>query len=139
MSDSLQLHELQHTRPPCPSPTSRVHPNPRPSSQRLKDLKILRFPIVEFTLWKAYNSGQQCPLGRKKKSVRCLGSVLEDSVLVRSGKRPSPCILLPHRRLCWTLKADKQEQRAAPGALRPEEGCDMGSQQNTLTESFFFS
>ena len=25
MSDSLQPHELQHTRPPCPSPTPRVH------------------------------------------------------------------------------------------------------------------
>ena len=33
MSDSLQPHELQHARPPCPSPTPRVHPNPRPSSQ----------------------------------------------------------------------------------------------------------
>ena len=27
MSDSLQPHELQHTRPPCPSPTPRVYPN----------------------------------------------------------------------------------------------------------------
>ena len=24
MSDSLQLHELQHARPPCPSPTPRL-------------------------------------------------------------------------------------------------------------------
>ena len=27
MSDSLQPHELQHARPPCPSPTPRVHSN----------------------------------------------------------------------------------------------------------------
>ena len=27
MSDSLRLHELQHARPPCPSPTPRVHSN----------------------------------------------------------------------------------------------------------------
>ena len=27
MSDSLRPHELQHTCPPCPSPTPRVHPN----------------------------------------------------------------------------------------------------------------
>ena len=33
VSDSLQPHELQHARPPCPSPTPRVHPNPCPSSQ----------------------------------------------------------------------------------------------------------
>ena len=33
MSDSLRPHESQHARPPCPSPTPRVHSNSRPSSQ----------------------------------------------------------------------------------------------------------
>ena len=33
MSDSLWPHELQHARPPCPSPTPRVHPNSCPSIQ----------------------------------------------------------------------------------------------------------
>ena len=33
MSDSLKPHEPQHARPPCPSPTPRVHSNSRPSSQ----------------------------------------------------------------------------------------------------------
>ena len=32
MSDSLRPHEPQHDRPPCPSPTPGVHPNPCPSS-----------------------------------------------------------------------------------------------------------
>ena len=32
LSDSLRPHALQHARPPCPSPTPRVHPNPCPSS-----------------------------------------------------------------------------------------------------------
>ena len=32
VSDSLRLCELQHARPPCPSPTPRVHPNPCPLS-----------------------------------------------------------------------------------------------------------
>ena len=27
LSDSLRPHESQHNRPPCPSPTPRVHPN----------------------------------------------------------------------------------------------------------------
>ena len=31
--DSLQPHELQHTRPPCPSPTPGVYSNSCPSSQ----------------------------------------------------------------------------------------------------------
>ena len=33
MSDSLQPHESQHARPPCPSPTPRVHWDSRPPSQ----------------------------------------------------------------------------------------------------------
>ena len=33
VSDSLRSHELQHARPPCPSPTPRVHPNSHPSSR----------------------------------------------------------------------------------------------------------
>ena len=33
MSDSLRHHESQHARPPCPSPTLGVHPNPCPLSQ----------------------------------------------------------------------------------------------------------
>ena len=32
VSDSLQPHESQHARPPCPSPTPGVHSDPRPSS-----------------------------------------------------------------------------------------------------------
>ena len=33
VSDSLRPHELQHTRPPCPSPTPGVHSNSCASSQ----------------------------------------------------------------------------------------------------------
>ena len=33
MSNSLRPHELQHTRPPCPSPTPGVHSNSHPLSQ----------------------------------------------------------------------------------------------------------
>ena len=33
VSDSLRPHELQHARPPCPSPSPGVHSNSRPSSQ----------------------------------------------------------------------------------------------------------
>ena len=33
VSNTLQPHESQHPRPPCPSPTPGVHPDSRPSSQ----------------------------------------------------------------------------------------------------------
>ena len=32
VSDNLRPHEPQHTRPPCPSPTAGVYPNPCPLS-----------------------------------------------------------------------------------------------------------
>ena len=32
VSDSLRPHELQHARPPCPSPTLEIHSNSCPSS-----------------------------------------------------------------------------------------------------------
>ena len=34
VSSSLRPHESQHARPPCPSPTPRVHSDSHPSSQR---------------------------------------------------------------------------------------------------------
>ena len=37
VSDSLQPHESQHTRPPCPSPSPGVHSNSHPLSGE-KDL-----------------------------------------------------------------------------------------------------
>ena len=33
VSDCLRPHELQHARPPCPSPSPRVHPNSCPLSR----------------------------------------------------------------------------------------------------------
>ena len=33
MSNSLRPHELQHTRPPCPSPSPGIHSNSHPSRQ----------------------------------------------------------------------------------------------------------
>ena len=33
VSDSFRPHESQHARPPCPSPTPRVHSDSHPSSQ----------------------------------------------------------------------------------------------------------
>ena len=33
VSNSLRPHELQHARPPCPSPTPGVHPNSCPSNR----------------------------------------------------------------------------------------------------------
>ena len=51
MSDSLRLHELQHIRPPCPSPTPGVHANSSiesvmPSSHLILCRLLLLLPPV---------------------------------------------------------------------------------------------
>ena len=46
VSDSLRPHELQHARPPCPSPTSGVYPNSRPSSHFILCRPLLLLPPI---------------------------------------------------------------------------------------------
>ena len=46
VSDSLQPHELQHTRPPCPSQTFRVHPNLCTESVMTSSHLILCRPLL---------------------------------------------------------------------------------------------
>ena len=45
VSDSLRPHELQHARPPCPSPTSGVHSDSMPSSHLIICRPLLLPPI----------------------------------------------------------------------------------------------
>ena len=47
VSDSLQPHELQHARPPCPSSTPGVHPNPRPLSRWCHP--TISFSVISFS------------------------------------------------------------------------------------------
>ena len=49
VSDSLQPHELQHTRAPCPLPTTRVHPNPCPLSRWC--YPTISSSVVPFSSW----------------------------------------------------------------------------------------
>ena len=47
MSDSLRPHGLQHSRPPCPSPTPRVYSNSCPVSQWCH--QTISFSVVPFS------------------------------------------------------------------------------------------
>ena len=47
VSDSLRPHESQHSRPPCPSPTPGVHPNPCPLSRWCHP--AISFSVVPFS------------------------------------------------------------------------------------------
>ena len=73
MSDSLEPHESQHARPPCPSPTPRVHSDSGPSSQWCHlgiSFSIVpfsscpqsfpaseSFPMTQFFAWGSQNTG----------------------------------------------------------------------------------
>ena len=46
MSDSLQPHEPQHARPPCPLQTPGVHPNPCPESMMPSNHLLLCRPLL---------------------------------------------------------------------------------------------
>ena len=47
VSDSLKPHELQHARPPCPSPSPGVHSDSHPSSQWCHP--AISFSVVPFS------------------------------------------------------------------------------------------
>ena len=47
MSDSLQPHELQHVRPPCPSPTPGVHAKMSLKQEKCIAPLITRNPEVD--------------------------------------------------------------------------------------------
>ena len=47
VSDSLQPHEFQHARPPCPSPTPGVHSDSCPSSQWCHP--VISFSVIPFS------------------------------------------------------------------------------------------
>ena len=49
LSDSLWPHESQHARPPCPSPTPRVHSDSRPLSQWCHP--AISSSVVPFSSW----------------------------------------------------------------------------------------
>ena len=49
VSDSLQPHESQHARPPCPSPTPRVHSNSCPLSRWCHP--TISSSVVPFSSW----------------------------------------------------------------------------------------
>ena len=97
--NSLQPHELQHARPPCPSPSPRVHSNSRPSSrwchpaisssvipfssclQSLPESES--FPISQFFTWGGQSTG-----------VSALASFLPRNTradLLQNGLVGSPC------------------------------------------------
>ena len=96
VSDSLRPHELQHTRPPCPSPTPGVHSNSCPSSRWCHPAisssvvpflgrliygflkRKLRSKVIDDRHW-AERVGSQRNILRPKKEAACVCVSFRDS------------------------------------------------------------
>ena len=81
VSDSLQLHGLQHARPPCPSPAPRVYSNSCPSSRWCIHL-ILCFSLFVTSIFpsiRVFSHGCM-QWGRVTLLNRCQGKISGGSV-----------------------------------------------------------
>ena len=81
VSDSLQPHESQHARPPCPSPTPRVHSNSCPSSPWCHP--AISYSVVPFSSCpqslsasESFPMSQLFPWGGQSTGVSALASFL---------------------------------------------------------------
>ena len=75
---SLQPHESQHTRPPCPSPTPRVYSNSCPSSQWCHPSSVISFSSCPQSLLASgsFPMSQLFTWGGQSIGVSALASVL---------------------------------------------------------------
>ena len=81
MSDSLRPHELQHARPPCPSPTPGVHSDSCPSSEWCYPAissSVIPFSSCpqSFPAWGSFPMSQLFTWGGQSIGVSTLASVL---------------------------------------------------------------
>ena len=81
VSDSLRTHELQHARPPCPSPSPRVHPNPCPLNQQChptisSSVAPFSSHLRSFTTSGSVQMSQFLPSGGQSIGVSASASVL---------------------------------------------------------------
>ena len=84
VSDSLQPHESQHARPPCPSPTPRVHSDSCPSSQ-------WRHPAISSSVVPFSSCPQSLPASESlpMSQLFAWGSRLINKILTNKGSRNS--------------------------------------------------
>ena len=62
VSDSLQPHESQHARPPCPSPTPGLHPNSCPSSRWCHP--AISSSVVPFSYFQSFPASGSFPVSQ---------------------------------------------------------------------------
>ena len=99
VSDSLPPHELQHARPPCPSPTPRFHSDSCPSSEWCHPAissSVIPFPSYPQSLLASefFPVSQLFAWGGQSTGVSALASFLpkkSQGWLLQNGMVGSPC------------------------------------------------
>ena len=111
VSDSLQPHELQHARPPCPSPTPGVHPNSCPLSwwyHPAISSSVVSFSscLHSFSASGSFQMSQFFPSGGQS-----IGVSASASVLLMNIQNSSELISF---RMDWWSPRDSQESSPTP-------------------------
>ena len=127
VSDSLWPHEPQHTRPPCPSPTPRVHPNPCPSS-RWCHLTISSSVIPFFSCPQSSPASGSFPMNQLFASGgQSTGVSASTSVLPVNTQDWSPLGWTGWISLQWTIAILKSSQDHVPTSLIGVHLCYLNS------------
>ena len=113
MSDSLQPHELQHARPPCPSPTPRVYSDLCPLSRWCHS--TISSSVIPFA--PTFNLSQHQGLFKWVSSSYQVAKVLE--------------FQLQHQSFQWTHRADLLYDGLVGSPCSPRD-----SQESSLTPQF---
>ena len=112
MSDSLQPRKSQHTRPPCPSPTPRVHSNVHRVGDAIQSSHPLLSPFPP-----ALNLSQHQGLFRWVSSSHQVAKVLE--------------FQLQHQSFQWIFRTDFLQNGLVGSSCSPRD-----SQQSSTTPQF---
>ena len=91
MSNSLWPHKSQHARPPCPSPTPRVHSDSRPSSQWCHP--VILSSVIPFSFCpqslpasESFPMSQLFAWGGQSTGVSALASLLPTMAFAKNNK-----------------------------------------------------
>ena len=104
MSDSLRPHEPQHARPPCPSPTPGVHPNPCPSSRPC--YPTISSSVVPFSCLQSFPASGSFPMSQLFPSGgQSIGVSASTSVLPKNTQD-------------WSFRMDWLDLLAVQGTLK---------------------
>ena len=112
MSDSLRPQESQHTRPPCPSPTPRVHSNPCPLSWWCHP--TISSPVIPFSF---------CPQSFGQGLFQWVGSLHQVAKVLE--------FQLQHQSFQWTLRTDLLQDGLVGSPCSPGD-----SQESSPTPQF---